>query len=87
MRTRLTWLIVTELVVGLVCAVAIAGEIVIYRQLGAIERRIETMDPPADLVASEIEELRARLGSLERKAASAARGKSKPKSTKAGAAG
>ena len=59
----------------------LAGQVAIWRELRDVEtrigKRLETLDPPADVVASEIEELRSRLAALERKAAAAQRSRGK----------
>lgn len=73
---------VLRMTLALAIAAVLAGEVLIWRELRALDRRVELLDPPSDLVDREIEELRARLATLERKAAREARAKGGAKAAK-----
>ena len=70
---QLFWSIFPELLL----AGVLVGQVVTWREIRSLAARVEALDPPADVVASEIEELRSRLAALERKAARDTRAKSK----------
>lgn len=72
-----------KIAAALAVAAVLAGEVVIWRELQRLGQRVERLDAPDDLIDREIEDLRARLSSLERKAARESRAKGKAaKSTK-----